>query len=116
MTSPPVYDSSTVCYLPFKPYGNGLILAGEPLGRSREPLRRLAHLQYTARVPPCVDGSRARNRSRMLTALFSSRSITSPQVPQRYVRFHSGMGWVCPQRLQVLLLLRSSITSRTFPA
>src|SRR5215467_15968311 len=60
--------------------------------------------------------SRARYRSRMLTALFSSRSITRPQAPQRYVRFCSGMACLCPHRLQVLLVSRSSIWTSSFPA
>src|SRR5712692_10409307 len=46
---------------------------------------------------PVCGPSRARNRSLMLTALFSSRSITKLQfsLEQRYVRCQSGMCCLC---------------------
>src|SRR5437764_14183790 len=59
--------------------------------------------------------SRARNLIKMLTALFSSRSMTSPHSTQQYVRFQSGIACRCPHPEHILLVLRSSKNWRFFP-
>src|SRR5258708_6128824 len=59
--------------------------------------------------------SRAKNLVKILIALFSSRSITSPHSMQQYVRFHSGMDCRRPHPLQAFEVLRSSRKTSSFP-
>src|SRR5712692_5576630 len=53
----------------------------------------------------------------MLTALFSSRSITKPQfsLEQRYVRFHRGISCLCLHAWHILVVSRSLMIYSSFP-